>query len=81
VFFLLRASAIIAIIYTYSPVHDGVDGFGRDDIAWDQRFANDALAGLIDETAYENWSALPQHARDRLTIEIARQLADAAAVR
>jgi hypothetical protein len=81
VFFLLRASAIIAIIYTYSPVHDGAEGFGREDLAWEQRFANDALASLIDETAYENWSALPQYARDRLTIEIARQLADAAASR
>jgi hypothetical protein len=81
VFFLLRAAAVIAIIYTYSPVHEERGAFGRDEIAWNSQSATDALAGLVDETAYENWSALPRYARDRLTVEIARQLADAAAMR
>jgi hypothetical protein len=81
VFFLLRTAAIIAIIYTYSPVHDEHAAFDRDDIAWNSQLATDALAGLLDETAYENWAALPQYARDRLTVEIARQLADATAAR
>ncbi len=80
-FFLLRTAAVIAIIYTYSPVHDDREAFARDDIAWNSQLPTDALAGLIDETAYENWSALPQYARDRLTMEIARQLADAATMR
>ncbi|HSP24090.1 MAG TPA: hypothetical protein VLQ65_02855 [Saliniramus sp.] len=80
-FFLLRTAAVIAIIYTYSPVHDDRGAYDHDDIAWNSQLPTDALAGLIDETAYENWSALPQYARDRLTMEIARQLADAAAMR
>jgi hypothetical protein len=81
VFFLLRTAAVIAIIYIYSPVHDGWETLDRDDIAWTSDNASDALAGLIDDNAYENWSALPQYARDRLTMEIARQLADAATMR
>ena len=81
-FFLLRAGAVIAFIYAHSPVHDEPgrlpDGFA-DGNAWTRHLATDALAGLIDETHYDNWTALPQHARDRLRMEIARQLADAAA--
>jgi hypothetical protein len=81
VFFLLRTAAVIAFIYIYSPVHDGWETFDRSDIAWNSDRASDALAGLIDDNAYENWSALPQYARDRLTMEIARQLADATMAR
>jgi len=81
VFFLLRTAVIIAVIYTYSPVRDLAEGLDEDMTASNTQLATDALASLIDETQYENWTALPQYARDRLTMEIARQLADAAGMR
>jgi len=81
VFFLLRAAAVIGIIYTYSPVHDQREARDSSDLAWNSQIAHDMLAELIDETEYENWSALPEYARDRLTMEIARQLADATTAR
>lgn len=98
-FFLVRAIAVIAAIYHFSPVHEAgapgpsgpsvlaegraLDAGAFDMTAFDMTafdmaaLERHALAAL-DDPRYENWTAVPRHARDRLAIEIARQLAEAA---
>ncbi len=71
-FFLLRTAVVIAVIFHFSPVREpapGADG--------GTGIAPEIIAQLNDGL-YESWTALPPHARERLTMEIARQLADAA---
>lgn len=74
-FFLLRAIAVIAVIFHYSPVHEtGAPG----ENALDRAAIEQQVLTALDDPRYEDWAAVPRHARDRLAIEIARQLAEAA---
>lgn len=93
-FFLVRAIAVIAAIYHFSPVHEAgapvplgpsvlaearaPDAGAFDVTAFDMAALERHALAALDDPRYENWTAVPRHARDRLAIEIARQLAEAA---
>ncbi|TVR06707.1 MAG: hypothetical protein EA385_14830 [Salinarimonadaceae bacterium] len=74
-FFLLRVFAVVAVIFHFSPVHEAAAPAER---ALDMAALEKQVLAALDDPRYQNWSAVPRHARDRLAIEIAQQLADAA---